>query len=509
MHAQVWVRARIQAFGSQYIGGLLLLLGTSSIYLLTVAPTVQGFDSAELTVGAYDLGLIHAPGYPLYMLIGHAFSQLPIGNVGLRLNLMSATFGILTVAVLAKLLLLETQNSLVAFTVAFLFATTPVFWSQATRAEVYTIHTFLCAGALLAWLDAQRFQRVSAYLLCFIFLGLGVGNHLTIVLLWLSTLVCARWSDPHWRRITICAVLMGLLIAVGCYLYFPWRSAATREVDYLRTYFSVNLNSPQGLWWLISGRMFRCAFYLDLTLPALWREITRFATQLWDSSLGIGVILGIWGWSRTRRSSPLWNRLLSTYFVANLIGFLIYHVVDKEVMFIPVYLVGAVWIANGIMGLTDWITARLQRPRRSIHILVNLMLLVSIAASVRLNWTSVDLGQNVRVYDFATDVVESAAPSTTIVNHWVTASVFDYLRVVEKRRPDVTSFNLDFFFLAQQTRCSAEDDKAAQQAWFSWLDDALEQQPLCFIEPLPAIPNNLHWIKQGVCWRVATTDAGN
>lgn len=501
------IRAALRTIDLRHIGILVCILGTSSLFLLTLAPTVQGFDSAEVTVGAYDLGLIHAPGYPLYMLIGHAFAQVPVGNVGLRLNLMSAVFGVLTVLLLYRLLFIETGRMLVALTASFMFATAPVFWSQAIRAEVYTLHTFLVVGALSAWLDAQRHQRAKSYVLCFVLLGLGMGNHLTTALLWLSILASADWSSAYWRRLTIGSTFVGLVVASACYLYFPWRAAANPRIDYVGSYFGVDLRSLQGLWWLISGRMFRCAFYLDLTPPALWREVLRFARQLWDNSLGIGLILAAWGWPRTRQSNPRWNRLLSFYLLANLAAFLIYHVVDKEVMFIPAYIVGSIWVADGINRLIDLAQARLRQPQpMRLHNLIYLGLGVIIVIGAWLSWRSVDLSQNRKVYDLAVNLVESVEPSTMIVNHWVTASVFDYLSIVEGRRPDVTNLNLDFFFLAQQGPCDDRSGASAQQAWFSWLRPSLEQRPLCFVEPLPAIPDGMSWIKQAACWKAISAD---
>ena len=47
-----------------------------ALYVFTMAPTVYGLDSAELTTGAYTLGIVHSPGAPTYMLLGHLFSKI-------------------------------------------------------------------------------------------------------------------------------------------------------------------------------------------------------------------------------------------------------------------------------------------------------------------------------------------------------------------------------------------------------------------------------------------------
>jgi hypothetical protein len=496
-------RATAWSIQSRYRGALLCLLGTTSLYLLTIAPTVQSFDSAELTVGAYALGFVHPPGYPLYLLIGHLFAQVPIGDVGLRLNLLSVTFGILSVMMLYHLLFLQTHDWVVSLISAWLFASAPIFWSQAIRAEVYTLHAFLIISTLLAWWYAHHSGRLSIYVICFILLGLGMGNHSTTALLWLSILVCMIWETTHWRIIGLGASVLGLVIMAVCYAYFPLQSRLTQPIDYIRPYFAVSLSSVTDLIWLISGQAFKCYFYLDVTPSGLATESSRWVSLIWDNSLGIGIIFGILGWRHTRKMQPGWNRLLSLYFVTSVMAFFFYHVVDKEAMFIPLFIVGNVWVAQGIKRFITWAGARWPRliPPRT-DFLIRVALLLIIACGVLINWPVVSLNANRRVYFFGRALLDQAQPSAMIINHWVTASVLDYLQVVEHRRSDITSFNLDFFFLGKQAQCDGDNDRAAQ-TWFSWLKNQVGQRPLCFIEPLPPIPTDYHWRKQDMCWMMA------
>src|SRR5918996_4150698 len=68
-----------------------VFLGSLLVYMLTVAPTVFGYDSAEYVSAAYNLGVPHPTGYPLYVIVGKAFSSLPFSDdVAYRLNVMSA-----------------------------------------------------------------------------------------------------------------------------------------------------------------------------------------------------------------------------------------------------------------------------------------------------------------------------------------------------------------------------------------------------------------------------------
>src|SRR5512142_2000566 len=77
---------------------VLCFLCPFAIYLLTLAPTVYTFDSAEFATGAYVLGIIHPTGYPLYLVLAKLFTFIPVGDVAYRVNLLSALFGAVTVA---------------------------------------------------------------------------------------------------------------------------------------------------------------------------------------------------------------------------------------------------------------------------------------------------------------------------------------------------------------------------------------------------------------------------
>ncbi len=74
------------------------------VYLLNLAPTIYNLDSAELTTAAGTGGIVRATGYPLYLVIGKLWSLIPIGDVGFRLNMLSATAGALTIALAERIL---------------------------------------------------------------------------------------------------------------------------------------------------------------------------------------------------------------------------------------------------------------------------------------------------------------------------------------------------------------------------------------------------------------------
>jgi len=71
-------------------GAAIFGLAVFAVYCATAAPGLTGGDSGELICAAAKLGVAHPPGYPLWTLLGHLFTCLPVGSAAWRLNLLSA-----------------------------------------------------------------------------------------------------------------------------------------------------------------------------------------------------------------------------------------------------------------------------------------------------------------------------------------------------------------------------------------------------------------------------------
>jgi hypothetical protein len=70
-------------------------------YVRTLAPGLTSDpDSAMFQFIGRVLGVAHNPGYPLYVLLTHAFSYLPIGSLAYRINLFSALCGAIAVSLM-------------------------------------------------------------------------------------------------------------------------------------------------------------------------------------------------------------------------------------------------------------------------------------------------------------------------------------------------------------------------------------------------------------------------
>ena len=66
-------------------------LGALILYILTLAPTTQFWDTSEYIAAAYTLGVPHPPGNPLFVLMAHVWGLLPlVSGYAQRINLFAA-----------------------------------------------------------------------------------------------------------------------------------------------------------------------------------------------------------------------------------------------------------------------------------------------------------------------------------------------------------------------------------------------------------------------------------
>jgi hypothetical protein len=148
----VWSRA------GDVVLGVGLFAASLALYIQTLAPSVATLfdDSLEFPLVAYRLAIAHPTGYPLYTLLGKFFTLGPWQNVAWSVNLLSAVGGALTVVFVYLVARELTCRRLPALLGAAALAVSPVFWSQAVIAEVYTLNSVFVAALL--WL-ALRWSR--------------------------------------------------------------------------------------------------------------------------------------------------------------------------------------------------------------------------------------------------------------------------------------------------------------------------------------------------------------
>jgi len=193
------------------------------VYALTAYRTVPGGDSGELIGAVVSGGVIHPPGYPLYSLLGLAFAQVPVGSLALRLALLSATCDALAAFLLTRVVARTTASIAAGVVSGTLFAFAPGVWRYAIAAEVFALNNLAIAAILwLAVLYDATGERRYAYAGAFV-LGLGLGNHQTVLFTGLPVVV---WALVTRKDELVRAPVLARLVIAGAagllpYAYLP------------------------------------------------------------------------------------------------------------------------------------------------------------------------------------------------------------------------------------------------------------------------------------------------
>jgi hypothetical protein len=254
-------------------GGLAVAALTFVAYVLCIAPAPYLLDSAELATATFGLGVAHPPGEPTALLWGKPFDLLPVGNVAFRAGLGQAVAGALA-ASLVYLLVLEAgtlldrdskvdvrARVLLAVGTALVFGFAPGVIIAANRPEVYALQTALSLAALWLALRGWRTGDARPTLIAGLLIGLGVANHSLIAgLVGLGAVVAAlpllRKPSPRARLIVFAVLAFAVGMAIHAYL--PVRAAAL--------FASPDHGADQVLWgdartwaglrWVVSARTF-------------------------------------------------------------------------------------------------------------------------------------------------------------------------------------------------------------------------------------------------------------
>jgi len=422
------------------------------LYLRTMAPTIYNLDSAELTTAAATGGLVRATGYPLYLLIGRVWSQLPIGDVGYRMNLLSAICGALAVMLAERILHRLGVGVLARLSALGLLAVAQFFWALALIAEVYTLHAAILAAVILSLLRWAEDPTPGRLALSTFLVGVGFGNHVATVLaapgcVWFVLNAHPRKAlEP--RSLALAAV--GLAAGLAIYLYLPLVYWTEPEFNYVGWYDGagqfepVNLDTFEGLWWLVSGKVFADVM-MAYSTPELIREVGHFGAELFRAFMIIGIGPGIVGIAVAWRRSRALGGLLVLVFAVSAGFYINYRVIDKDTMFLPAYLIWALWVGIGYQWLIDWASQTSPPGRRAARTAATFALKAIMAGTVVFsaswNWSLVDLSDDWSARARGEEILDIVRPNALIVGWWGTVPVVEYLQLVEGKRPDVQAIN--------------------------------------------------------------------
>ena len=452
------------------------------LFSWTLAPTVTLTDSGELILVAQGLGVAHPPGVPLWVILAHLASLVPLGNVAVRINFSSALFAALACSVLtlvvAELMITAAYlparkksvqprkraegssiDRLLVFAPALgaglLMAFSRTLWSYATITEVYTLNALLILTVfflMLRWrrcvtqtILASSFPARRAvtihdswlYAAAAVF-GLALGVHHVTVGLTLPALAVIVYRTQGLKFFTsrrlLYAALISIAAMVAVYAYLPFAASRSSLINW------GNPRSLQEIWWHITGRQYRV--FLSFTPTMMGAQFVEFCRMLLrefgPAWLPLPLVFAFAGFATAYRQDRTTFWFLLFIVIANLAYDLSYEIAeDKDAYYLPVFISIALAAGFGIRWLIQLTTAKSISLGKSYGVAAIAVLLTS-ATAFTANWPF----NNRRHYFIAHDYVEnllSAIESNGLLltQDWQVASPMFYAQQIEQLRRDV------------------------------------------------------------------------
>jgi hypothetical protein len=448
----------------------LLTLTSLFVYVQTTAPTITwlhfGIDTGEWATVAARWTIPHPSGYPLYLLLGRVFAELPFGSLAHRLNLMSAVFGALAVGMvgwtayagLARLQVRPAFRVFGAFAGAGLLACSPTFWSQAVLAEVYTLHCFGIAALLRILLALERgpHSRPLLVLLGAAF-GLAMDNHTTSLLF---APAIALFLAPNYfegRHLQVRQALLegGLIVVVATLALAPYLLLLVRGAE--GAYPTLwDTSTPAALFDHFTGGYFRGILFIFPINEVLTRllAIPRMLVRQF-SPIGIAAIAaGIWA---LVQYDARMLRFVAVAAVFNVVFAINYPVFDSELYLLPVYVMTAVIAGWGTMaGLEaarQHASATSRRQARWAPAILAGAVLGAVIAQYLLYRGVIDVSKDFAAYEQTTRDLD-ALPSQALLLSGGPDEIlaFWYLQYGEGRRQDVLVIDSFWVWLSSYRR---------------------------------------------------------
>ena len=465
-------RAELFCAGTVFFAALLL-------YSWTLAPTVTLTDSGELIVVAQGVGVAHPPGFPLWVILAHLASLVPLGNIAVRINFSSAVFAALASAMLtlvvAELMIAipylltrkkrsaqrnkKAEDSPIAqllicapaLGAGLLMAFSRTLWAYATIAEVYTLNALLILIILFLMLRWRRYilaDRLNTrpairphdkwlYGAALVF-GLALGVHHVTVGLMLPALAVLVYRTQGLRFFTSRRLVYAALISIGAlvavYAYLPFAASRSPVINW------GNPRSLQEIWWHITGRQYRVFFSFSPNIMGgqfieFCRMLLREFGFVW---LPLLLVLAFAGFATAYRRDRTGFWFLLFIVIADLAYALTYEIAeDKDAYYLPTFIAIAIAAGFGIRWLIQLTLSKSILVERSYWV-AGIAVLLSSATALAANWPFNNRRHYLIAHDYVENLLSTIEPNGLLLTQdWQVVSPMLYAQEVEQRRPDV------------------------------------------------------------------------
>ena len=449
------------------------------LYTWTLAPTVTLTDSGELIVVAQGVGVAHPPGFPLWVILAHLASLVPLGNIAERINSSSAVFAALASAMLtlvvAELMIAipylltrkkrsaqrnkKAEDSHVAqllicgpaLGAGLLMAFSRTLWAYATIAEVYTLNALLILIILFLMLRWRRYILADRtnndtaimihdrwlYAAALVF-GLALGVHHVTVGLILPALAVLVYRTEGLRFFTSRRLVYAALISIGAlvavYAYLPFAASRSPVINW------GNPRSLQEIWWHITGRQYRVFFSFSPNI--MGGQFIEFSKMLLREFgfvwLPLPLVLAFAGFATAYRRDRTGFWFFLFIVIADLAYALAYEIAeDKDAYYLPTFIAIAIAAGFGIRWLIQLTISKSILVERSYWV-AGIAVLLSSATALAANWPFNNRRHYLIAHDYVENLLSTIEPDGLLLTQdWQVVSPMLYAQEVEQRRSDV------------------------------------------------------------------------
>lgn len=427
-----------------------------ALYAATAPRTVAAEDDGFFVLSSYFLGVEHPPGYPLFTLIGHALTYLPIGSVAYRVHLASALFGALSGAAAWLCARALTPGRLPPYLAAFALGLSPVFWSQSIIAEVYTLNSFfflvlmylglrICPPQMRA--PTGRPERCLLYAMAGIF-GLGLSNHWPLMVLVAPAFAVLLWPVRMELLRRSGTLLPLVIIGLLPYAWMVHRSWSDAPINFYGP-----LESVSEFWAFVSRAQYTT---VDQSSSATWLDRIKFFGFLGHELLVqfavAGSLLAAVGFAgQWRLLGRRVGAFLTLAFLLPSAGLLMllgydYSAGAKHAFHVyplPAYAIAALWSALGFAWLVERYAVRPRLAAACAAVVLALIFAAGLRENVlaRHDWTA----------RYAQAVLKTLPENAVLVAMGdPDLAPIAYYHMIENWRPDITIYQPKGLVLANR-----------------------------------------------------------
>ncbi len=324
-----------------------------TLFLSTICPNLYWRDAGEFQVVAYQLGIAHPAGSPLYALAAKIFTFLPFGSIAFKVNLASAFFAAFLLAVTFLLIaecldIVFSPNNksvlVLSGTIAVSFlAVSNTLWCNAIQAEVYTLQNcFIVLIALFLVRGLRNREKNSLYVAALLF-GLSAGAHI-IMILYIPALFLFIWLfyRKFFSPSKLGVLVMFVILGASVYLYLPVRSSVDPYYDW------GNPENIKNFMVHVTDRK-DASIHFSFSQEKFYQNLKKYGFSYFEEFSLLIIFLGLFGLTVFFRKNRSLMLGLALFFFSHWFFFIRFW--SSSAPYIPTFIFFTIAIAFGIYAI--------------------------------------------------------------------------------------------------------------------------------------------------------------